>query len=250
MIGLPKIFYENRLNDATPVASSTATGFDVLNLRDLRAYTWWKANAMPATVTVDCGASKAVDYWGLWGHNLGTLGVTAELRRSTDNFAANDILVDTYAPTNDKPFIRGIASVSFNYWRLRFTGASAPSIAIALLGVAFEFPRRLQRGIDPTGRKVRGQQNNSVVGHSLGKVVEYEEFSEDLRFRHLNASWVDDTFIPLWESHLRGNPYIFSWDPVDHQTRLYLVTSGDDLKTPYETGDMKELGYKISGLVP
>lgn len=247
MNGLPRILYDNRFKDAAPVASSTAAGdFNVLNLTDFRDYTWWKPNAMPATVTVDCGAAKSVDSWGLSGHNLGTLGVTVELRRSTDNFASNDILVDSYAPTNDKTFVRSIASISFNYWRLRFTGASAPSIAIAAAGVALEFPRRLASGFDPVGRKPEGLTNVSQKGHPLGSVLDYEEWSEKISFKNLDWSWVRANFIPAWKAHLRGSPFLFAWDPTDHADEAYLVSRRGGFSNPHYANKC-DLSFEIAG---
>ena len=83
----PKIFHDNRLADGTPVASSTASGYNVLNLRDFRPYTWWKPDAMPATVTVDSGKPMQADSVFLCGHDLGTQGTVVEVRGSDDNFA-------------------------------------------------------------------------------------------------------------------------------------------------------------------
>jgi len=68
-MALPKFFYDNRFDDATPVASSTAAGdFNVLNLRDWRPFTFWKPSAMPATVTGDAATlayefTNSADGW-------------------------------------------------------------------------------------------------------------------------------------------------------------------------------------------
>jgi hypothetical protein len=67
-MGYPKIFHESRFDDATPVASTTATGYDVLNLLDWRPYTEWQPTALPATVTVDAASlawefTNTLDGW-------------------------------------------------------------------------------------------------------------------------------------------------------------------------------------------
>jgi hypothetical protein len=93
--GYPKILHDNRLDDATPSASSTASGYNVLNLRDWRPFTWWKPSSLPATVTVDCGIARAADYAYLYGHTLHDAQVAVEVRGSTDNFAASDVLLAT-----------------------------------------------------------------------------------------------------------------------------------------------------------
>lgn len=154
----PKCLYENRLDDGTPAASTTAAGYSVLNLRDWRAYTWWKPTALPATVTVDCGSAKAADYWAVYGHDLATQGCTIELRGSTDNFSASNVLVDTVTPSTDAAFVRHFASATYRYWRLRITGAaSMPSLAIASVGVAMDIPAYLSEGFDPLGLYAPGR---------------------------------------------------------------------------------------------
>src|SRR5512139_4004284 len=179
----PKILHDNRLDDGTPAASSTAAGnYNVLNLRDFRPYTWWKPTALPATVTVDCGSAKSVDYWAIYGHNLFTAGCTIELHGSTDNFAASDVTVDSYTPTSDDAFARQVASVSYRYWRLRITGAATmPSLALAALGQVLDIPAYLASGFDPIGRVLKGQYNRAELGHPLGRTVKFEEWSESLK---------------------------------------------------------------------
>ena len=251
MNGLPLILYENRFNDATPVASSTAAGnYNVLNLRDWRAYTWWKPNAMPATVTVDCGAAKAADYAVVYGHDLGTKGATIEIRASTDNFGASDVLIATKTPADDKPFLLQWASAAYRYWRIKVTGATAPSLAIAAVGAALQLPRRLTRGFDPLGRTLKGQANRSEAGHPLGKVIEFEEWSEKVSLRNMTWSWLRTTWQAAWEAHLRASPHVFAWDPTDHAGELYLVSIKDQYRTPHQVGEYADLDYDIVGRAP
>lgn len=248
-VQFPKFLYESRLKDATPVASSTATGdFNVLNLRDFRPYTFWKPASLPATVTVDSGVARAVDYWGLWGHDLFTRGGTVELRSSTDNFAANDVLVDTLAPASDKPFMRAVASTSVRYWRLRFLNGTAPSVAIALLGVALVSQVGLRYGFDPLKRQVHGGYNRSVKGYPLGKVIEWREWSHEVELRFVTQTWLRSTFDPAWEAHLEHSPFVFQWDPGDHASELYLVQAGDKRDSDHESNNFAHLSIALSGV--
>ena len=251
MNGLPLVLYENRFNDAAPAASSTAAGsYNVLNLRDWRAYTWWKPLAMPATVTVDCGTAKAADYAVVYGHDLGTKGATIEIRASTDNFGASDVLIATKTPADDKPFLLQWASVAYRYWRIKVTGATAPSLAIAAVGAALQLPRRLTRGFDPLGRTLKGQANRSEAGHPLGKVIEFEEWSEKVSLRNMTWSWLRTTWQAAWEAHLRASPHVFAWDPTDHAGELYLVSIKDQYRTPHQVGEYADLDYDIVGRAP
>lgn len=85
----PKLLFDNRMGDGTPVASTTETDYDVLNLRDWRPYTFWKPTALPATVTVDCGADRAADYALIWGHTLHDAKAAVVVRGSDNDFVTS-----------------------------------------------------------------------------------------------------------------------------------------------------------------
>ena len=245
----PKILHENRLDDATPVASSTAAGYNVLNLRDFRPYTWWKPTALPATVTVDCGSAKAVDYWAVYGHDLFTQSATIELRGSTDNFSASDVLLDTATRANNKALARYINSASYRYWRLRITGSTMPSIAIAALGALLDIPSYLMDGFDPVGRKIVGASNQSMDGHPLGRTIRYEQWDESIRFQLLSWGWLRSSFEAAWSAHLRDDPFLFVWDPTGHPAEIFLVMIKDKFSSPHRSGSLCDLTLDMQAVV-
>jgi len=244
----PKFLYESRLNDAVPVAGTTAAGFDVLNLRDSRSFTWWQPTAMPATVTVDCGSAKAADYLAIHGHDLNTTGCTVEVRGSSDNFGAVDILVHSVTPASDKPVLVFFTSVAYRYWRLTFTTGTVPTVAIAMLGQLLDIPAGVQSGFDPIGRKVIEQSNRSVEGHALGKVIQFEEWEQSVTFELLAWAWVRATWLPAWAAHLRGLPFLFSWDPTGHPTEVFHVETDGQFSTPHRAGGFVDLTVPLVGL--
>lgn len=245
----PKIIYDNRFKDATPVASSTATGnYNVLNLRDWRAYTWWKPSSLPATVTVDCGSAKSADYLWVWGHDLYSNGCTLELRGSTDNFGASDVLVATKTPTNNKPFLMLFNAVSYRYWRVRITGATAPSLAIVAAGVALDVLSGIRQGFDPLSRSIKGQANRTQGGFPMGRVIYYEDWSEDLQFELLTWAWLRATWLPAWDAHLKSDPFGFVWDPLGHPDEIYLLAALDTYQTPHQAGGLANLTLPVMGL--
>jgi len=251
MNGLPSIVYDNRFADAAPVASTTEAGdYDVNNLTDFRPYTWWKPTALPATVRVDCGSVKTANCALVYGHDLGTQGATLEIRGSTDNWGASDVLIDSISPADDKPFLLQFSTASYQYHGLRITGTTMPSLAIVALGMLFQFPRRLTAGFDPLGSKAVGQINRSGKGHPLGSVIDYDAWDETLGWRNLSWSWVRANFKPLWQSTLRGSPFVWLWDPTDHADEIYLVNSTGEYAAPHNTGQFCDLTFDIQGVVP
>lgn len=246
----PKCLFDSRLDDGTPAASTTATGYDVLNLRDWRPYTAWQPTALPATVTVDCGSAQAADYWAIYGHDLYTQGCTIELRGSTDNFAASNVLVDTVTPSSNDAFVRHFASVSYRYWRLRITGgATMPSIKIAAMGVAFDIPMYLSSGFDPMGRDPMGVLNRSEAGHPLGRTVQWERWQQRLQFEHLTWTWLRNSWVDAWEDHIRDDPFIFQWDQSGHASEIYLVNAEGGFDAPHVPGGYCTLSFSVSGVV-
>ena len=247
----PRILYESRLADATPAASSTAAGdFAAANLADWISWTFWKPAAMPATVTVDSGSVKSVDYWAVWGHDLNTRAATVELRSSSDNFAAVDDLVDSVAPADDKPFARYVTTPARRYWRMRFTGAGAPTLAIAALGVRLDLPEGLASGFDPIGRMPVGRLNRSVTGQPLSRAIDYEIWKQRLDFDLVTWTFIRDSWLPAWDAHLEGDPFLFVWDPAGHPTELRYVNQTGGFASPHRAGSRSGLKVDLEGLFP
>jgi len=246
----PLVLYESRLNDAVPVASTTAAGYNVLNLREARPYNFWKPTAMPATVTVDCASSKSADYLAVYGHDLFTQGCTIEIRKSTDNFAANDVLVATHTPADNKPILVLFTSTSSRYWRIRVLTGTAPTIAIAMFGVRLEIPAGVREGFDPIGRNSVGQYNRSVKGYALGKVINYQEWKENLRFELVSWTWVRTTWSAAWDAWLQSEPWLFAWHPDTYPKETYLVGADGPYSTPHKAGSLCDLDVAVTGVMP
>lgn len=246
----PLCLYESRLNDAAPVASTTAAGFDVLNLRDYRDFTFWKPTALPATITVDCGSSKSADYLAVYGHNLFTSGNTIEARKSTDNFAANDVLVDTHTPVDNKPILRLFTSTSSRYWRIRILTGTVPTLAIALLGARLEILAGVREGFDPLGREVKATQNRSVKGRALGKVLDFRQWKENVTFELLGWDWVRTVWRPAAEASLEVQPWLFAWNPDTYPKEMYHVELDGAWQTPHRSGTYCDLQVPMIGLMP
>lgn len=246
----PHIFYDNRLADATVVASSTASGYAAANVADWRAYSWWKPAALPATLTVDCTAPRAADYALVYGHDLYTQGCTVEVRGSTDNFAASDVLVATSTPTSNDPLLLLFASASYRYWRVRITGAgAAPALAIAAIGARLELPSWLPQPFDPVGRQIMGQSNRNERGQALGRVIEFESWKEQIKLERVTWSWLRSTWLPAWRAHLRSTPFVFGWEVDLYPTDLKLVTAGDKFDTPHYSGSTCDLTLDLEAVV-
>jgi len=246
----PTILYDNRLADATVAASTTASGYAAANVVDWRAYTWWKPTALPATLTVDCATAKAADYALVYGHTLFSAGCTVEVRGSTDNFGASDVLVASLTPSSDDPFFISFGSVSYRYWRLRITGAATmPALAIVAIGARMELPTWLPQPFDPLGRKVDGQSNRNENGHALGRSIDFELWKQSIKLERVTWAWLRDTWLPAWRAHLRSSPFVFAWETTLYPADLKLVTASEQFSTPHYSGSTADLQIELSGVV-
>lgn len=236
----PMILAENRLLDGTPTATDTATGFDVLNLRDLRPFTYWQANSSGTKyITVDCGTAKAADSLAMIGHNLYTADADVSVECSADNFAAETIeALAAFTPTSDRAFLKTFTERTKRYWRIKIVTASvAAKIGVLLLGSRLDFPRYPVGNFDPTPEKVNGIAARSKAGHMIGATLKNVSYSIRADFRALLPSWIDGTFRPLWDSYLSQlTPFFFSWDNENHPTdcRFVTIPEGFTLAMPYD----------------
>jgi len=247
----PRLYYDNRFDAAAPAASSTAVGdFNVINLRDWRPYTWWKPVAMPATVTVDCGAAQAADYALIYGHDLATQAATLEIRGSTDNFGASNVLVATVTPATNDPILLSFASQNFRYWRVRVTGAAAPSLAIAVIGAMLEATVFMQGTFNPVDRKIEGQTNLNENGTPLGRIVTFESFKATVVLKDVTWTWARTSFLAIWKSKFRGQPFGFCWDADLFAGDVRLVNAGDTVQIPHRAGSFCDVQFDVQGVAP
>jgi hypothetical protein len=179
-----------------------------------------------------------------------TRGATIEVRKSTDNFAANDVRVATSTPTDDKPFVLLFTSTSSRYWRIRVLTGTAPTIAIAMLGAKLEIPAGVREGFDPVGRAVKAEYNRSNDGHPLGKVIRYREWKENLNFELVSWTWVRDTWKPAAEAWLESEPFLFCWHPDTYPKETWLVAMDGQWSTPHKAGSYCDLSVPVTGVLP
>ncbi|MFA5354963.1 MAG: hypothetical protein WC291_12095, partial [Thermodesulfovibrionales bacterium] len=140
-MALPTILSDNRFLDGIPTPTNTAAGYDVLNIRDYRTYTAWRAaSAGTRYITVDCGTAKSADCLGIISHNLATAACTVSVQSSPDNSTWTTRLTG-FVPSTDKAVFKTFTSYSARYWRIKLVTASvAPQLAVVMLGVRLTFP--------------------------------------------------------------------------------------------------------------
>jgi hypothetical protein len=250
-MGKPILLYDNRFIDGTITATDTAADYDVNNIKDLRAYTFWKAaSAGTKYLTVDCGSEKSADSLGIIGHNLFTAGAMLSVESSSDGSVYTERLA-AFTPSSDKTVLKTFSSVSARYWRIKIVTATvAPQLAVVMLGQRITFERYLQAPFDPAPEKIEGDSQRSKTGNLLGSVVYYHSMKISADFKNVTPAWIRDTFKPAWDGHLSLlKPFFFAWDPESHPDEVFFVKVPEnfELRLPYE-GVRRSLRLEFEGV--
>lgn len=225
----PIILYDNRFNDGAPTATDTAAGFSVLNIRDYRTYTFWRAaSAGTKFITIDCGSAKSADCLAIIGHNLRTANATVSVESSPDNVTWT-VRLAGFTPSSDKAFLRIFTSASARYWRIRIVTASiAPQLAVTMLGVMLTFPYPPDAPYVPYSEGIEVESSRGKTGHLLGNIINFKSINISARFSNLTRDWVMNNFKPFWDNHASDlNPFFYAWD-IDVYPEMVFYVSVDD----------------------
>jgi hypothetical protein len=243
-----RIGYRSILTAANLFGTAGTTGFPLAAIVNPATYERYTPSAMPATINCDAGAAVAVDYVAIAAHNLGTKAATVYLESSTDNVAWTTRL--TMTPTDDTTIIGLIASVSARYWRLRITGATAPTIGVVYLGQVLTMPRNIYGGHTPItlARVTAVRPTLSETGQWLGATQERKGFATSFTWKNLTAAWYRDNFDPFVATNPRARPFFIAWRPKTFPAEAAYCWATDDIK-PSNTGtkDFMEVGMSVEG---
>jgi hypothetical protein len=250
----PEILYKNVFSDGTglPDATGTESGFDVLNLIDLKGYTYWSADGhvFPQYITVDYGSSISADALGIFSHNLGTLGLSLSVEAADDDFDSSSGVSITEAlaafiPSDDKAILKTFSSVSARYWRLKIDGAldsddDNPFMAILMIGARITFPNPTRAPIRLRDERVIGESMRSKTGQHLGSVISYVEQKIEAKIPLSTLTWFDANFIPFWDNHAsQSKPFFWAWDIDTFPTLVHWAKFRDRfrMRQPMTVGD-------------
>ena len=232
-MALPFILYANLADatGATLTASSTASGYDVNNLKDRNPATFWKSTGSATEwIKVDLGAasSRYVDAIGITGHNLWTQtvsGVTIEWSTDDVTYSSVGVFSFSQAPMDlmgDRTYLQGgsnsVAGTP-RYWRFTFTSCDGPiQIACLCAGEKLELPEYMDHGFDIDALTLSSRWHQSRGGLYVGGVVEHVKQHIDLKFgpAALARTWFETTGTPSWDDFIRnywarGKPFWFKW---------------------------------------
>lgn len=215
---------------ANLAATSTDAGYDIANILDRLDDTKWQAanTVTPQYIDITTGPgggdSLTADFFGMGGHNFGTIGATATLQRSaTGAWAGEEVDVMVNAPSDNKTFVKENISVSDDYWRLKISGSLSdkPYITHCYWGEKTELGFAEDLG-DPDAFMDHDIINFSEEGDLLGVYGTWKE--REIIFRFVfkdNAFW--QTIVD-WRENIDLLRFFMSWEKGEYPTENWLVS--------------------------
>lgn len=238
----PAVAYSNIFESGTVTASSEATGYFKEN-----AYDWRGDDILlfdsgtTHTLTVDYGSAVSVDVFCLAYHNLGTLGATVTIRYSTDNFAADDNVLVTLSPSDDRVIFKPMTSTLKRYWRIQIAlgAAGQPYIGQALLGEMLELSHGPVDGDESVYDSHMDEiiNNTAQNGNFLGRSVIYQGVEGAIPFRFMQSTYLRGDY-RAFITHARNKPFFYSWRPTLYDEEAVICWTKGRVPTPKATNTL------------
>ena len=225
----PTLYYAHVLGNL--VATTEVSGFEIGKVLDRMEGTNYKA----ANTTTPMyfypstgpggGSSLTADYLFIAGHNLGTIGATITLQKSsTGAWAGEEVNVTSKTPTDDLPIANEFASTSEDYWRAAITGtlSAAPYIAVCTWGEKTETANCKGR-FSPYGESEKVNQNISATGILLGDHENYIDREIVLSWNNIPTDGTLDAKLKAHKNDVGRLSFGLAWEKTNHSSEIWLV---------------------------
>ena len=227
-LGNCRVAYNNLAFGLSPTVTSEASGYEATRAMDWMSYNKWKAaNSAQQNFDLDLSSAQTVDCFGLYKHNLGSVGGSLDVQYSTGSAGGpySSLFAITPGPVNsggNRTLFRiNSNGVLAQWWRFSFSGHSAaPSAGVIFLGASVQLPapnHPFQLPIISPQNEVLN--NDSEGGELLGRSLLRQGRASNLRYR-LAEQWIR----PLWQPFAEAaelTPFFFAWDATRWPDEAY-----------------------------
>jgi hypothetical protein len=249
----PHIGYQSwvmdREDDDISVSSELSTGPKDAILRP-DTFEHWQGDALPATLTIDLGQARSVDYVGIAGHTIGTDDASVLVEYSSDDINYTTF-ADSASPAGNTPLLFLDEEISRRYWRITLTGSGdVPKIAVIYIGQVLVMLRKIYGGHSPAvlSRDTLLYNNMSDGGQFLGQYVRRRGVNGAVNLTNLPASWYRENFDPFVKA-ARENPFFFAWRPIDWPDEIAFGWTDKNIQ-PVNMGirDLMQVKFDFHGI--
>lgn len=202
-------------------------------------FEFWEPTSLPATLVIDFGTGRDIDYGGLV-HTLGSTECSALLETSDGTFVGSptseqvwSALGSEIAPGDDAPLMFLDTSRVGRYGRITVarsgTGSDMPRISVAHFGQVLTMQRSIYGGHSPMNlsRDTVLDRALSRGGQFLGQGFRRHGMRGSAAWRYLEPDWYRTYFDPFVQE-ARKYPFFFAWRPGDYPLEVgYAWALGD-----------------------
>ena len=190
-----------------------------------------------------------VDYCAIAGHTMGTNGNTLQVQYdSTGGGVWVDVI--NIAITDDEPIFCIFEPKTFQKWRIRISGGTAPEVAVIRFGTALQMERPIYGGHTPINmnRKTTVRSTKSELGQWLGRTKIRNMLSGEFQWSNLTSDFVRAN-IPAFIQAIETEPFFVAWRPATFTDVNYCWTMENPTGPPHVgPRDLMSFGVSVEAL--
>lgn len=254
----PRIGWHSFVIHGAVAASSEQALYPASHLANPATYLKWKAEDNAATtIIVTCEDLEAVDYFGVYGHNWGSRGMTIEFEYSSNGGVDWDAAMPPTIPNDDGTIFIQFTSVVGNMFRLIITPsdpedayADPPEATVLHVGRVLEIERRVYVGHAPLTLN-RAQQvttGRSEGGQFLGRTLIQTFYETSLELHNLDPDWYREN-MDFFARVAATQPFFWTWRPGDYPNEAGYCWATSNIRPNNESANgMMQVGFGIQGV--
>ena len=244
----PRIGYKSIATTSNVTASTAAAGFPASGAVNSLTYESWRPETLPATWTVDAGASVDSDYVGIGNHSFAIDRCSIQVQYSTDDITW--VTFKELSPgTGDALMFVSESTITARYWRINITGTTPPTVGVIYIGEALAMQRGIYGGHAPItlSRTSKTIGNISDGGNILGVTKIRTGNQSSYEFKNLSAQWYRYYFDPFAKL-MTTRGFFVAWNPREFPFEVGYGISKSEV-SPTNTGqrDLMEVSFQLEG---
>lgn len=243
-----RIGYQTICTADNVTASSEAAGFPADAAVNPFTYEGWKPDTLPATWSVDAGATVDVDYIGIAAHTFYVDRCTLSIEYSIDGSTWTTL--NEQAPGDGSPIMLIFETITARYWRFTVDGLAAPVIGVIFIGKALAMQRAIYGGHAPISlnRRTTIVPVRTEAGQFLGRSIVRQGNGTSFEWKNLTAGWYRQYFDPFVK-YARRFPFFIAWRPDRFPDEVgYVWTTADIAPSNMGVKDLMQVSMTVEGL--
>lgn len=253
----PRIGWHNFVLHGAVAASSEQALYPASHLANPVTYLKWKAaDNDTQQIVVETVDIELVNYFGVYGHNWGSRGLTVEFEYSADGGSNWTPALAPTIPNDDRVLFRQFTSVAGNLFRFILTPsdddvyAEPPEATVIHVGRVLELERRLYVGHAPLtlNRVQQVTTGRSEAGQFLGRTLIQTFYETSVELRNLSPDWYREN-MDFFARVAATQPFFWSWRPGDYPEEAgYAWCQGNLRPVNEQANGMMSVSFGMQGV--